>query len=120
MNKLFYYKLIAESLKNELNLTDIHIHFKNIYKGFSSAKGYISIPLWTLKNNSYCIYYIIHELCHQVIYKRLGHFKHDADFKNEETILLNKFNLIPVYSKSYVKELIKNNISVYKRTYSNE
>jgi hypothetical protein len=111
-NNIYYFKLIAESLKNELNL-NVSIHFKDINRGFSSAKGYISIPLWALNNKYYGIYYIIHELTHQIIYNNFGHFRHNEQFKTKERELLYKFNLIPIYAKAYVKKLLLNNVVVY-------
>jgi len=111
---LSYYKLVAESLKKELHL-DVKIEFKKVDRGYSSAKGNIVIPLWCIRRNRYyTIYYICHELTHQIAYKKYNHFRHDKNFKTEEKILLSKFNLIPIYSRCYIKELLKDNISVYK------
>ena len=111
---LSYYQLVAESLKKELQLNS-KIEFKKIDRGYSLAKGKIVIPLWCVRRNHYyAIYYICHELAHQIAYKKYLHFRHDINFKKEEQILLNKFKLTPIYSRWYVKELLKDNLSVYK------
>jgi len=111
---LSYYKLVAESLKKELEL-NVKVEFKKVDRGYSLAKGKIVIPLWCVRRNYYyTIYYICHELAHQIAYKKYFHFRHDINFKKEEQILLNKFNLIPIYSRVYVKELTKDGILVYK------
>jgi len=113
--KLDYYKLIIESLKKELQFDNIKVKFKEIDRGYSLAKGKIVIPLWCIRRNHYyAIYYICHELTHQIAYKKYHHFRHDENFKIEEKVLLNKFKLIPIYSRWYVKELLKDTISVYK------
>lgn len=112
---LSYYKLVAESLKKELELNNVKFEFKKVDRGYSLAKGKIVIPLWCIRRNHYyAIYYICHELAHQIVYKKYLHFRHDENFKTEEKILLNKFKLMPIYSRWYVKELLKDNLSVYK------
>lgn len=112
---LSYYKLVAESLKKELGFSHLKIEFKRVDRGYSLKKGKIVIPLWAIRRNYYYgIYYICHELAHQVAYKKYSHFKHNDSFKNEEKILLNKFNLIPIYAINYVKELLKDGEIVYK------
>jgi hypothetical protein len=111
---LSYYKLVAESLKKELQL-NVKIEFKKVDRGYSLAKGKIVIPLWCVRRNHYyALYYICHELTHQIAYKKYNHFRHDENFKTEEKILLDKFNLSPIYSRCYPKELRKAGILVYK------
>jgi hypothetical protein len=111
---LSYYKMVAESLKKELQL-NVKIEFKKVDRGYSLAKGKIVIPLWCIRRNHYyALYYICHELAHQIAYKKYQHFRHDINFKQEEQVLLNKFNLTLIYSRCYPKELLKDTISVYK------
>jgi hypothetical protein len=111
---LSYYKLVAESLKKELEL-NVKIEFKKVDRGYSLAKGKIVIPLWAVRRNQYYgIYYICHELAHQIVYKKYNNFRHDINFKKEEQFLLSKFNLTPIYSRWYVKELLRDSILVYK------
>lgn len=117
---LSYYKLIAESLKNELQL-NVKIEFKKIDRGYSLVKGKVVIPLWSIRNNHYyALYYICHELAHQIAYKKYRHFRHDENFKIEEKILLNRFKLTPIYSRWYAKELLKDGILVYKEEFKGD
>lgn len=113
---LSYYKMVAESLKKELELNNVTIHFKDVRRGFSSQLGYISIPLWAIKKNHfYALYYIVHELSHQIAFKQDKGFGHNNYFKEIEKNLLNKFNLTPIYAKAYAKKLLKNNEVVYSK-----
>jgi hypothetical protein len=108
--------MVAESLKKELELNNVTIHFKDVRRGFSSQLGYISIPLWAIqRNHFYALYYIVHELSHQIAQKKFNSFGHNDDFKEIEKNILAKFNLTIVYSKAYAKKLLKNNEVVYER-----
>lgn len=111
---LLYYKIIANSFIKEFELS-CKIHFKNIRRGRATPLGYVSIPLWALTlGEVYFIYYILHELCHQIEYKKYGVSSHDNNFKNIEKALLNRFNIKIEYKKVYPKRLIKGNKVVYQ------
>ena len=110
-------QIIAEKLKNDTckkyNLQDIKIKVKNNKRGWANyGNRFISIPSWAYyeANIYYFKYYTLHELCHFINYKLTSTTGHNGKFKEIETSLLNKYNIIPIYKKVYVKELLDSNI----------
>lgn len=97
---------IGYSLLKEYNIFNVKIAFKNIRRGWSSIKGNISIPLWSInRGKDYALYYVIHEVTHQIIYKEYKTFRHTRDFKELEKFLLLRYNIIPKYAKVYPQAL---------------
>lgn len=100
------YLNIGHKILKEYNIVHCNIKFKDIQRGWSSLKGNISIPKWTLdKGKEYTLYYVIHEVIHQIIYKKYKTFKHNKKFKELETNILKRYNIIPEYAKAYPKKL---------------
>jgi len=63
------YKII-DDIKEEFKLYDIKVRFKDIQRGRSSYTGHVSVPLWSINEGEcYFLYYVVHELVHQIIYK---------------------------------------------------
>jgi len=111
-----YYENITEQIIKKYKLKNINIKFKNQNKGWSRLSGSISIPLWAKeKGNAFFLYYIIHELVHQIIYKKYSHWKHNKDFKRIERKILREYNLEIKYARAYPKALInKQGKEVYR------
>lgn len=86
--------------------TKARIKFKNIQSGRATSKGHISIPKWSLGHGeAFSIYYVIHEVCHIILYSRQKGWGHNEDFRNLELQLLARFDIVPIYSKAYPKRL---------------
>jgi hypothetical protein len=97
---------IGYALLKEYNIFEVKISFKDIVKGWSSEKGNISIPLWSIqKGREYALYYVIHEIIHQIIWRDYHTFKHTQEFRVLEINLLARYNIIPKYAKAYPKAL---------------
>jgi hypothetical protein len=97
---------IGYSILKEYNIIHCKIKFKNIRRGWSSLKGNIAIPLWSSEEGKeFCLYYVIHEIIHQIIYKQYKTFKHTKEFQELEKTILKKHNIIIEYNKSYPKKL---------------
>lgn len=108
-------KDIGYNILNEYGLYHVRIHFKNVKRGWSSNKGYISIPLWVFnKGYIYAFYYMIHEITHAIQFSKVYHFQHDIKFLNTEIELLKKYHIRIVYQKVYPKKLYYYNELVYK------
>lgn len=101
-------KKIGQDILKEFSIKNVPIKYKNVDCGRSRANVYITIPKWSLKRGrAYSIYYIIHEVSHQIVYKIYkGEVKaHGIEFKDTETELLERYGLGIVYKKAYAKEL---------------
>ena len=97
---------IGYALLKEYNIFGVKIAFKDVRKGWSSEKGNISIPLWSLKEGKdWALYYVIHEIIHQIIWRDYHTFKHTKEFKDLEVSLLARYNIVPKYAKAYPKAL---------------
>ena len=109
---------IGYNILKEHNIKGVKISFKDIIKGWSSEKGNISIPLWSIqKGREFALYYVIHEVVHQIIHRDYHTFKHTKEFKDLEISLLERYNIIPKYAKAYPKALYNREGSLlYQRT----
>ncbi len=115
-------KNIGQEILKEHGLSNSKIKFKNIERGWASyTTTNISIPKWTLqRHKSYALYYVLHEVSHQIINKKFDSNiikPHGKEFKELEKQLLARYNIRPVYSRAYVKELYdsKTNKLIYKQ-----
>ena len=106
---------IAEILKNDIckeyDLKDIKIKVKKLKRGHARMRSrLVSIPYWAYyhENLNYFKYYVLHELSHFINRDIHKSDVHGAMFKYVEKTALNKYNMVPIYKKVYVKEL-KNN-----------
>ena len=93
----------AERTCRENNKKEIPIiHLKHNRQGHTNFSGYISIPIWAVKEGKeFLTYYLLHELTHWILSK--GHCQ---DFRRKELELLSKAGLEPIYSRVYVKALL--------------
>jgi|GEM_PF-3188969 len=112
-------KKIGHDILKEFNLNDIVIKYKDVRRG-RSLRTSVTIPMWSLERvEAYSLYYVLHEVAHQIVHQ--VHKKiikvHGEEFKNVERLLLERYDLAPVYKKAYVKELYNTKLckTVYKQ-----
>lgn len=102
---------LAEQICRKENKEIPIIHLKHNRRGYTNYSGYISIPIWAIsEGREYLNYYLIHELIHWLICR--GHCE---VFKNKENEILNRYGLEPIYSKVYIKVLLKNGKEVWNK-----
>ena len=103
----------AEKICRENNMIDFpNIHLKYNRRGHTNLNtGHISIPIWAIQEGeNFITYYLIHEVTHWILSQ-----SHTLEFKRKETEILNRHNLEPIYSKVYVKMLLKDNQIVWDK-----
>jgi len=101
---------LAENICREENKKEFPaIHFKHNRRGHTYYNtGYISIPIWSIKEGrNFLNYYLIHEVTHFILNKG-----HCLEFKNKEIEILSRYGLEPNYAKVYVKKLLNANSQV--------
>lgn len=110
-------KVIGYSLLEE-HEAEATIKFKDIRRGRATDNKYISIPKWSLGwGKSFSIYYVVHEVCHIILFSRGQGFSHSKAFKSLECTLLERFDIVPIYSRAYPKMLLnKKGKILWKRT----
>jgi len=118
----FKQKELLEIAKNILKEYDIEckIKFKDIRRGRATRNNYISIPKWAYNREGsiYALYYVLHEVSHQICIKTKSGRGHNEGFKTQEKELLSRYNLIPKYARAYAKELIdKNGNILWKKSW---
>jgi len=107
MNKQDFQNL-CNALTQQLSLPPITVELKNTQRGRARTKtNKITIPKFAIGfGKAFCVYYIIHEVCH---FLQRGH---GSKFKLIETEILKSYDLIPIYSRAYAKKLydLNNNL----------
>lgn len=100
-------KNIASVIIKKHNIKPIRIEFKQVRRGRARYKTRsITIPTWIFKGiKEYRIYYMVHELTHFIGHEKFGIGGHGKLFKKIENQILADYNIIPIYSKAYPKEL---------------
>ena len=94
--------MITDTLCSKYNLPKIKVEVKHTRQGRARKKtNKITIPKFAIGYGySFSLYYIIHEVCHFII-----GYGHRQDFKNKEIEILKDYNLLPIYSRAYAKQL---------------
>ena len=100
-------KNLSQVIIKTYDLKPIDIEFKYIQRGRASYRTRkITMPIWIFSRaKAYQYYYMIHEITHFIGYEKFNSNGHGDIFKGIESRILNKYNIIPIYSKAYVKEL---------------
>lgn len=100
-------KRLSQIIIKRYDLTPIKIEFKAVKRGRArSLTRKITIPIWIFESvKEYQYYYIIHELVHFILHDKFGFSEHNKGFKKLESQILRDYNIIPIYSKAYAKEL---------------
>lgn len=100
-------KNVASVVIKKHGLKPIKIQFKDVWRG--RARYYtrsITIPLWIFSGvGAFQIYYIVHELTHFICMDKFKNREHGVLFKKIESRILKDYNILPIYSKAYAKEL---------------
>ena len=111
---------LANFIEEKEKIKSIKITFKDL-KGPGRASYIsrrISIPNWMFEDkysDEFRYYYIIHEVCHIVLYDKLGYSaNHKPIFKKMEKKYLQLFGLDIEYHKIYPKKLYSNGVVVYE------
>jgi len=101
-----YLKQIGQDILAEFGAGSCNIKFKNTRRGSSTYNKNISIPKWSLRHGrAYSIYYIVHEVTHQLDFNRGHGWGHGKPFKELESQLLARYGIVPIYAKAYAKRL---------------
>lgn len=106
-------QVLAEKICLEFDKPEIPIiHLKHNRRGHTNYySGYISIPIWAIsEGKDYLYYYTIHELTHWIL--KQGHTK---EFRKIEFEILNRYELEPIYARTYAKVLVKNGKTVWDK-----
>lgn len=93
---------IADLLCPIYNIGKVVVELKDVKRGRVRRRAKkITLPVWaTTYPFEFLLYYLVHELCHFITGG-----EHGRIFKQKETEILKRFNIVPIYGRAYAKEL---------------
>ena len=110
---------LADFMAQKEEITPVKIIFKDI-KGEGRAHyryRWITMPNWIFRDkycDEYRYWYMLHEMCHIILFDRGYHGSHGEKFKEIEKKYLNMFGLEVEYKKAYPKRLYSNGVVFYE------